>query len=119
MPDTSPSLRRASDFHPEVLRLFDQYVHGAIDRRGFVQAASRYAVGGVSATALLEALSPRFAQAQQVSGGDPRITISNLEFASPQGNGKGRGYLARPARAIGPLPVVLVIHENRGLNPHI
>ena len=119
MPDTSPSLRRASDFHPEVLRLFDQYVHGAIDRRGFVQAASRYAVGGVSATALLEALSPRFAQAQQVSGSDPRITISNLEFASPQGNGKGRGYLARPARAIGPLPVVLVIHENRGLNPHI
>ena len=119
MPDTSPSLRRASDFHPEVLRLFDQYVHGAIDRRGFVQAASRYAVGGVSATALLEALSPRFAQAQQVSGSDPRITISNLEFASPQGTGKGRGYLARPARAAGPLPVVLVIHENRGLNPHI
>ena len=119
MPDTSPSLRRASDFHPEVLRLFDQYVHGAIARRGFVQAASRYAVGGVSATALLEALSPRFAQAQQVSGSDPRITISNLEFASPQGNGKGRGYLARPARAVGPLPVVLVIHENRGLNPHI
>ena len=119
MPDTSPSLRRASDFHPEVLRLFDQYVHGAIDRRGFVQAASRYAVGGVSATALLEALSPRFAQAQQVSGSDPRITISNLEFASPQGNGKGRGYLARPVRAAGPLPVVLVIHENRGLNPHI
>ena len=119
MPDTSPSLRRASDFHPEVLRLFDQYVHGAIDRRGFVQAASRYAVGGVSATALLEALSPRFAQAQQVSGSDPRITISNLEFASPQGNGKGRGYLARPARAAGPLPVMLVIHENRGLNPHI
>ena len=119
MPDTSPSQRRASDFHPEVLRLFDQYVHGAIDRRGFVQAASHYAVGGVSATALLEALSPRFAQAQQVSGGDPRITISNLEFASPQGNGKGRGYLARPVRAAGPLPVVLVIHENRGLNPHI
>ena len=119
MPDTSPSLRRASDFHPEVLRLFDQYVHGAIDRRGFVQAASRYAVGGVSATALLEALSPRFAQAQQVSGSDPRITISNLEFASPQGNGKGRGYLARPARGAGALPVVLVIHENRGLNPHI
>ena len=119
MPDTSPSPRRASDFHPEVLRLFDQYVHGAIDRRGFVQAASRYAVGGVSATALLEALSPRFAQAQQVSGSDPRITISNLEFASPQGNGKGRGYLARPVRAAGPLPVVLVIHENRGLNLHI
>ena len=119
MTESSPSRSRASDFHPEVLRLFDQYVHGALDRRGFVQAASRYAVGGVSAAALLEALSPRFAQAQQVSGSDPRITTSSLEFASPQGNGEGRGYLARPARAAGPLPVVLVIHENRGLNPHI
>ena len=119
MTDSTPSLRHASDFHPEVLRLFDQYVHGALDRRGFVQAASRYAVGGVSAAALLEALSPRFAQAQQVSGSDPRITTSSVEFPSPQGNGKGRGYLARPARATGPLPVVLVIHENRGLNPHI
>ena len=119
MTESTPSLQRASDFHPEVLRLFDQYVHGALDRRGFVQAASRYAVGGVSATALLEALSPRFAQAQQVSGTDPRITTSSVEFPSPQGNGKGRGYLARPARAAGPLPLVLVIHENRGLNPHI
>ncbi|MEO6408007.1 MAG: dienelactone hydrolase family protein [Burkholderiaceae bacterium] len=119
MTESSPSLSRVSDFHPEVLRLFDQYVHGALDRRGFVQAASRYAVGGVTAAALLEALSPRFAQAQQVSGGDPRIATSSLEFPSPKGNGKGRGYLARPALAAGPLPVVLVIHENRGLNPHI
>ena len=119
MTDSTPSLQRASDFHPEVLRLFDQYVHGALDRRGFVQAASRYAVGGVGAAALLEALSPRFARAQQVSGTDPRITTSSVEFPSPQGNGKGRGYLARPARTAGPLPVVLVIHENRGLNPHI
>ena len=112
-------LSRASDFHPEVLRLFDQYVHGALDRRGFVQAASRFAVGGVSAAALLEALSPRFAQAQQVAASDARITTSSVEFASPQGYGKGRGLLARPAKAQGPLPVVLVVHENRGLNPHI
>ena len=120
MSDLEPSrLSRASDFHPEVLRLFDQYVHGALDRRGFVQAASKFAVGGVSAAALLEALSPRFAQAQQVAGSDARIATSSVEFASPQGYGKGRGYLARPARAAGPLPVVLVVHENRGLNPHI
>ncbi len=121
MPDPVPPqpLSRASDFHPEVLRLFDQYVHGALDRRGFVQAASKFAVGGVTATALLEALSPRFAQAQQVPAGDARITTSSVECASPQGHGKGRGYLARPAKAQGALPVVLVVHENRGLNPHI
>ena len=112
-------LSRASDFHPEVLRLFDQYVHGGIDRRGFLQAASKFTVGGVTAAALLEALAPRFAQAQQVPPGDPRIVVLSLEFASPQGHGKGRGYLARPAKASGPLPVVLVVHENRGLNPHI
>ena len=112
-------LSRASDFHPEVLRLFDQYVHGEIDRRGFLQAASKFTVGGVTAAALLQALAPRFAQAQQVPPSDPRITVSSLEFASPQGHGKARGYLARPAKAAGPLPVVLVVHENRGLNPHI
>ena len=120
MSDLSPPrLTRASDFHPEVLRLFDQYVHGGLDRRGFVQAASKFAVRGASAAALLEALSPRFARAQQVLDPDPRITVSHLGFDSPQGYGKGRGYLARPARAGGALPVVLVLHENRGLNPHI
>ena len=109
----------ASDFDPEVLRLFDQYVHGGIDRRGFLDRAAKYAVGGVTAAALLEALSPKFAQAQQVPVNDVRIKTETLEFASPKGYGKVRGYLARPARASGPLPAVLVVHENRGLNPHI
>ena len=110
---------RANDFDPEVLRLFDQYVHGGIDRRGFLDRAAKYAVGGVSAAALLEALSPKFAQAQQVPAADPRIKTETVEFASPTGYGKARGYLVRPAAASGPLPVVLVVHENRGLNPHI
>ena len=110
---------RASDFDPEVLRLFDQYVHGGIDRRGFLDRAAKYAVGGTTAVMLLEALSPKFAQAQQVPAADPRIKTETVEFASPKGHGKARGYLARPASASGPLPVVLVVHENRGLNPHI
>ena len=112
-------LLRASDFDPEVLRLFDQYVHGGIDRRGFLDRAAKFAVGGVSAAALLEALSPKFAQAQQVAPGDARIKAASVEFASPTGYGKARGYLVRPAGASGPLPMVLVVHENRGLNPHI
>jgi carboxymethylenebutenolidase len=109
----------AADFPPEVLRLFDQYVHGLIDRRAFLSGASRFAVGAMTATGLLAALSPRFAQARQVEPDDPRVAASFVEFPSPQGYGTGRGYLVRPAKAKGPLPVVLVIHENRGLNPHI
>ena len=119
MTDAKPPRRTAADFPPEVLRLFDQYVHGGIDRRGFLDGAARFAVGGVSAAALLEALSPKFAQAQQVPKADPRIKAEYVEFASPQGYGKGRGYLVRPASATRPLPTVLVVHENRGLNPHI
>jgi carboxymethylenebutenolidase len=119
MSDTPPLRQTAADFHPEVLRLFDQYVHGGIDRRGFLDGAAKFSVGGVSAAALLQSLSPNFAQAQQVPKNDPRIKAETLEFASPQGYGKARGYLVRPASASGPLPTVLVVHENRGLNPHI
>ena len=111
--------RKADDFDPEVLRLFDQYVHGDIDRRGFLAGAARYAVGASGAAALLAALSPRFAEAQQVAPGDARIAAEYREFDSPSGYGKARGYLARPVKADGPLPLVLVVHENRGLNPHI
>jgi carboxymethylenebutenolidase len=118
MPADKPRLT-AKDFDPEVLSLFDKYVHGGIDRRGFLDGAARFAVGGVSAAALLEALSPKFAQAQQVPPADPRIRTESVEFASPKGYGKVRAYVARPAQASGPLPVVLVVHENRGLNPHI
>jgi carboxymethylenebutenolidase len=115
----TPPRRKASDFDPEVLRLFDQYVHGIIDRRGFLAGAARFAVGATSAAGLLAALSPQFAAAQQVKPDDKRLTTRYLEFDSADGYGKGRGYLVRPAKARGPLPVVLVVHENRGLNPHI
>ncbi|HET7844994.1 MAG TPA: dienelactone hydrolase family protein [Xanthomonadales bacterium] len=109
----------ADDFDPEVLRLFDQYVHGAIDRRGFLERAARYAAGATGAVALLAALSPKFAEAQQVKPDDRRIGAERREFDSPQGYGKASGYLVRPAEAAGQLPLVLVAHENRGLNPHI
>jgi carboxymethylenebutenolidase len=111
--------KTASDFDPDVLILFDAYVHGAIDRRGFLEKASKYAAGGVTAAMLLDALSPRFAEAQQVAKDDKRIMTEYLPFPSPQGNTGMRGYLARPAGAKGKLPGILVVHENRGLNPHI
>jgi carboxymethylenebutenolidase len=109
----------ASDFHPEILKLFDKYVHGAIPRPEFLKAAARYAVAGLTAEALLEALSPKFAEAQQVPATDARIKTRFVEFPSPQGYGRVRAYLATPAKAAGKLPTVLVVHENRGLNPHI
>jgi len=111
--------KQASDFDPDVLILFDAYVHGAIDRRGFLEKASRYAAGGVTAAMLLDALNPRFAEAQQVAKDDKRIKAEFLPFPSPQGNAGMRGYLVSPAAAKGKLPGVLVVHENRGLNPHI
>jgi carboxymethylenebutenolidase len=111
--------KKASDFDPEVLILFDAYVHGAIDRRGFLNKASRYAAGGVTAAMLLDALNPRFAEAQQVAKDDKRLKTEYLPYPSPQGNTGMRGYFARPAAATGKLPGVLVVHENRGLNPHI
>lgn len=113
------SRQTAKDFHPEVLKLFDKYVHGIIHRRDFLKSAARFAVAGISAEAILESLNPRFAEAQQVASGDPRIKGAYVEFPSPQGYGRVRGYLVKPAQAQGKLPTVLVVHENRGLNPHI
>jgi carboxymethylenebutenolidase len=109
----------AQDFDQELLILFDAYVHGTIDRRGFLDGAQKFAVAGMTAGMLLTALSPKFAQAQQVPSDDGRIKTERIEFASPNGSGTVKGYLARPAKASGPLPAVLVVHENRGLNPHI
>ncbi|MFT3926973.1 MAG: dienelactone hydrolase family protein [Myxococcales bacterium] len=109
----------ASDFHPELLALFDRYVHHLIDRRAFLEGAAKFAAAGLSATAILEALAPKFAQAQQVPPSDERLHSEFVEFSSPAGYGKGRGYLVKPAKAHGKLPSVLVAHENRGLNPHI
>jgi len=109
----------AKDFSPDVLRLFDRYVHGDLSRRGFIDQAARAAGGTAAAAGLLAALSPQFAQAQRVVPTDPRIATRTLSFDSPMGNGQVKGYLAKPARATGKLPVVIVVHENRGLNPHI
>jgi len=114
-----PPMPRASDFDPEVLLVFDQYVHGDIDRRTFLARVGKFAVGSMTAAALLGALSPRFAEAQQVAPTDPRLDARYVEYDSPKGHGRARGYLVRPAKPSGPLPLVLVVHENRGLNPHI
>jgi carboxymethylenebutenolidase len=111
--------KKASDFPQELLNLLDQYVHGRIDRRGFLDGAQKFAVGGVTATALFEMLRPNYAWAVQVPTDDSRIKAESATVPSPQGNGSIKGYLVRPANASGKLPVVLVIHENRGLTPYI
>jgi carboxymethylenebutenolidase len=110
--------KTAHDFDQELLALFDAYVHGATDRRAFLDRAAKFVAGGVTAAMLLDQLSPNFLAAV-VKTDDPRIRAEPLEFDSPQGYGKGRGYLVRPAKAKKKLPGILVIHENRGLNPHI
>ena len=110
---------KASDYKPEVLQLFDKFVHGDISRREFLDRAAAYAVVGVGAAALLESLTPDFVAGQIVAEDDPRLATSFVEYDSPQGGGRMRGYLARPTSAAARLPGVLVIHENRGLNPHI
>jgi carboxymethylenebutenolidase len=111
--------KRAEDFDQDLLILFDAYVHGDIDRRGFLDRAAKFAVGGMTAGMLLDALAPNFAEAQQVAKDDKRLKTEYVEYDSPNGSGKMRGYLVRPANAAGKLPGILVVHENRGLNPHI
>lgn len=118
MAEETPA-RKADEFHPDVWPLFDKYVHGIIDRRAFLKDAAKLAVGTMTAAGILDALSPRFAEAQKIKPDDPRLAASYVEIQSPQGYGKVRAYQARPAKAAGKLPVVLVVHENRGLNPHI
>ena len=110
---------KASDFPQEVLNLFDRYVHGGIDRREFIDRASKYAVGGMTAAAMFEALRPNFLLGEQIKATDSRIKGEEATCPSPQGNGTVKGYLVRPANATGKLPAILVVHENRGLNPHI
>lgn len=110
--------RKASDFPPEVLKLFDGYVHGWLSRRDFLDKAGKYAVGGFSAAAMLESLRPNYAFAQQVAKTDARIKTEYLTYPAPQGSGTMKGYFAHPAGA-GKWPGIVVIHENRGLNPYI
>ncbi len=115
----TPERMKATDFPQEVLTLFDRYVHGLIDRRDFLDGAAKFAVGGMTAAGFLEALSPRYAWAAQVPEDDARVRLEYVEYDSPNGSGTMRGYLARPTGGAGPWPAVLVIHENRGLNPYI
>lgn len=110
---------RATDFPQEVLTLFDQYVHGMIDRRGFLDGSAKFAVGGMTAAGFLDALSPNYAWAAQVPENDGRVRLEYVEYASPKGSGTMRGYMARPTVDTSPWPAVLVIHENRGLNPYV
>jgi carboxymethylenebutenolidase len=111
--------KKASDFPQEVLKLFDGYVHGHIERRDFLSGAAKVLGGGAAALSVLDALQPEYAWAQHVDPGDPGIRQEYVEYPSPNGSGTMRGYMARPDGATGALPAVLVIHENRGLNPYI
>lgn len=109
----------AKDFDQELLELYDFYAHGKISKRQFLEGAGKFAVGGVTAMALLDMLSPNYALAEQVSFNDPEIVGEYITYPSPNGHGEVRGYMVRPAEAIDKLPAVVVVHENRGLNPYI
>jgi len=111
--------KTVNDFPPEVLKLFDGYVHGRMTRREFLDRAAKFAVGGVTAAALLESLQPNFVLAQQVPEQDPRVRTDTVEFPSPKGSGTAKGYLAQPAVAQAKRACIVVIHENRGLSPYI
>lgn len=109
----------ASDFHPDLLELYDFYAHGRITKREFLDRAAKFAVGGLTAMAILSSMSPDYALAQQIAFTDPDIIAEYITYPSPNGHGDVRGYLVRPANAAGPLGGVVVVHENRGLNPYI
>src|SRR5436853_3987544 len=111
--------KKATDYPQELLNLFDRYVHGEIGRRDFLDGAKKFATGGLTATAIFESLRPNYAWAQQIAKDDSRIKTEYATVDSPNGNGTIKGYLVRPAKASGKLPGVLVVHENRGLNPYI
>lgn len=111
--------RTAKEFDQELLEIYDYYVHGQIDRRGFLDRAAKFAVGGLTAAALLELLSPQYAFAAQVPKDDSRVSSEYLKYPSPDGSGEMRGLFAKPAGATGRLPGIVVVHENRGLNPYI
>jgi carboxymethylenebutenolidase len=119
MMEGSMERKQASDFPQELLDIFHEYQHGEINRRDFMDRIQKFAVGGVTAMALYESLKPNYAWAQQVPKEDARIKSSYETVPSPKGNGSIRGYFAQPANSSGKVPGVLVIHENRGLNPYV
>lgn len=116
--DASPRMK-ASDFHPYILEIFDGYVHGKLTKREFIREAGKFAAAGVTGLMILQQLTPDYALAQQVKADDPSIVTARVTVPSPEGHGSINGLLARPAKAKGKLPAVLVVHENRGLNPYI
>lgn len=109
----------AKDFPPELIELYDYYAHGRITKREFLDRAAAFAVGGLTAGAILASMSPNYALAAQVEASDPAIVADYITYSSPEGNGEVRAYLVRPAGVTGPVPGVVVVHENRGLNPYI
>ncbi|HVL20971.1 MAG TPA: dienelactone hydrolase family protein, partial [Amaricoccus sp.] len=111
--------KRASEFDQRILELYDGYVHGRMSKRAFLDHAAKYTVGGVTAAAVLQALQPNYALAAQVAPDDPEIVTERVRYPSPDGNGEVEALMVRPAGVDGPLPAVLVVHENRGLNPYI
>ncbi len=111
--------KRATDFHPHILEIFDGYVHGAISKRDFIRQAGKFAAAGVTGAMILDQLQPNYAWAAQVPADDPTITSERISYMSPEGHGKINALMAKLAEATGKLPAVLVIHENRGLNPYI
>ncbi len=110
---------RNEDLGQEVFDLFDRYVHSGISRREFMEKVSKYAIGGLTAAAIYDYLSPKYVEAQQVKAQDPRLNSEYVEYDSPKGGGKIRGLLSRPKDNKKKLPGIVVVHENRGLNPHI
>ncbi|MBS0125323.1 YghX family hydrolase [Thetidibacter halocola] len=116
---TPPRRMTAADFDQELLDLYDFYAHGRITKREFLDRAGKFAVGGLTAVALLDMLSPNYALAHQVDFTDADIVPSYITYPSPNGHGEVRGYLVKPANLTGPAPAVVVVHENRGLNPYI
>ncbi len=120
MSEADPVVRKkASDFHPYILEIFDGYVHGKLTKREFIRQAGKFAAAGITGAMILKQLQPDYALAQQVAPADPAIVTEKVVIASPEGNGSIIGLLAKPAGAKGRLPAVLVIHENRGLNPYV
>lgn len=109
----------AKDFPQELLDYYDYYAHGKISKREFLQLAAKYAVGGMTALALFDLLKPNYALAQQVEFTDPDIYPQYIHYPSPNGHGQVRGYLVLPKKMNGKAPAVVVVHENRGLNPYI
>ena len=118
-PASGSTRMKASDFHPYILEIFDGYVHGKLTKREFIREAGKFAAAGVTGLMILNQLKPDYALAQQVRADDPAIITSRVTVPSPDGHGSINGLLAKPAKAKGKLPAVLVIHENRGLNPYV